>query len=313
MSDEVMLEGKSFVSAKRASEMSGYARDYIGQLARGGLIAAQRVGGLWYISLDSLTAYQKNADSFTPVQPQKPAQQDLDSIVSFDGKDYVSASKAAKLTSYNQDYVGQLARAGKILSRQIGNRWYVERAGLLAHKAQKDALLGAVQAEAVGLVRNEKPVTAPVSPYTPVYAQEPLMKYIPEHSDLMPALKKKSHDIVSPEPMSVANQVPIHVVRVSKPMGNRVRSGKAFHKRGRSHGNTMIRAAQIGVALTFVIVLSYGLVSFKDNSMYTINATGDGRAQNRSSLTASLGGVFDWLLAGIENVVSPRIDYIRIP
>src|SRR3989344_2053381 len=154
MSDEVFLEGKSYVSAKRASEISGYARDYIGQLARGGLIGAQRVGGLWYVSLDSLTTYQKNADSLTHVQPQKPPQQDLDSIVSFDGKDYVSASKAAKLTSYNQDYVGQLARAGKILSRQIGNRWYVERAGLLAHKSQKDALLGAVQAEAVGLLRS---------------------------------------------------------------------------------------------------------------------------------------------------------------
>ena len=313
MSDEVMLEGKSFVSAKRASEMSGYARDYIGQLARGGLIAAQRVGGLWYISLDSLTAYQKNADSFTPVQPQKPAQQDLDSIVSFDGKDYVSASKAAKLTSYNQDYVGQLARAGKILSRQIGNRWYVERAGLLAHKSQKDALLGAVQAEAVGLVRNEKPVVASVSPYTPVYAHEPLMKYIPEHSDLMPTLKKKSHDIVSPGPVSVANPIPIHVVRVSKPMGNRARSRKAFHKRGRSHGNTMIRAAQLGVALTFVIVLSYGLVSFKDSSVYTTNATQGDQRQNPKTLTANAAGAFDWVLSGIEKLITSQVDYVRKP
>ena len=313
-----MLEGKSFVSAKRASEMSGYARDYIGQLARGGLIAAQRVGGLWYISLDSLTAYQKNADSFTPVQPQKPAQQDLDSIVSFDGKDYVSASKAAKLTSYNQDYVGQLARAGKILSRQIGNRWYVERAGLLAHKSQKDALLGAVQAEAVGLVRNEKPVTAPVSPYTGVYAQEPLMKYIPEHSDLMPALKKEPLGEAPLRLVAPPNLIPIRTVNEPRKIAGRmpmkkVRHPKTFHKPVRAHGNTMIRAAGAGVALTFVIVLSYGLVSFKDNSVYTTNVTGDGRVQDRSSLTASVGSALDWLLSGIEKLVTSQLDYIRTP
>ncbi len=313
MSDEVVLDGKSFVSAKRASEMSGYARDYIGQLARGGLIGAQRVGGLWYVSLDSLTAYQKNADSFTPVQPQKPAQQDLDSIVSFDGKDYVSASKAAKLTSYNQDYVGQLARAGKILSRQIGNRWYVERAGLLAHKAQKDALLGALQAEAVGLVRNEKPVNAPVSSYTGVYGQEPLMKYIPEHSDLIPALKKEPQDIVLPKLAHVPNQVPIHVIKVPRAIGSRSQPKRVFHRQVRPHGNTMIRAAQIGVALTFVIVLSYGLVSLKDSSVYTTNATRGVQVQSPKMLAASAANAFDWLISGIEKLVAPQIDYVRTP
>ena len=34
MSDEMQIEGKPYISSKRASELSGYAQDYIGQLAR---------------------------------------------------------------------------------------------------------------------------------------------------------------------------------------------------------------------------------------------------------------------------------------
>src|SRR3990167_8328737 len=62
---------------------------------------------------------------------------DADSLVSFDGKDHISASRAAKITGYHPDYVGQLARSGAIISRQVGNRWYVDRAALLSHKKEK--------------------------------------------------------------------------------------------------------------------------------------------------------------------------------
>ena len=312
MSDTIHLEGKEFVSAKRASETSGYARDYIGQLARSGLIAAQRVGGLWYVSLESLTEYQKNADSYVPVQPQKQPQ-DLDSIVSFDGKDYVSASKAAKLTSYNQDYIGQLARAGKILSRQIGNRWYVERVGLLVHKAQKDALLGAVQAEAVGLLRSGPP-SRYLDEYkvAPQHEPEGIMKYTQETDDLMPVLQK---GIPAEDTIDVRNDashaVPIHVVRA--PQRRRAGAARNIRTPVRARGITMITAAKAGVALTFVIVLSYGLVSLKDNSLYTTNATEDAKSRGRGALTANLGGIVDWVTSNIEQLISPQVDYVRTP
>src|SRR3989344_4642516 len=153
MSDELFLSGKTYVSSKRAADTSGYAQDYIGQLARGGLIDAQRVGGLWYVSMESLSGYKKNADTYQPQPPQTGENQvpDAESIVSFDGKDYVSAGRAAKITGYNQDYIGQLARRGAILSRQIGNRWYIDRDALVSHKTEKDKMLGAVQSASVGI------------------------------------------------------------------------------------------------------------------------------------------------------------------
>src|SRR3989344_3657610 len=71
MSDAMWLEGKEYISSKRASQLSGYAQDYIGQLARKGLIDAQRVGGLWFISMASLSEYKSHADAYVPQLPAK--------------------------------------------------------------------------------------------------------------------------------------------------------------------------------------------------------------------------------------------------
>ena len=42
-----------------------------------------------------------------------------------DGKTYVLASKAADSAGYTRDYVGQLARSGKIEAHLVGRSWYV--------------------------------------------------------------------------------------------------------------------------------------------------------------------------------------------
>lgn len=58
MNGELILDGKKFVSSKRGSQLTGYAKDYIGQLARGGKIEARLVGRSWYVSEDSLFAHK---------------------------------------------------------------------------------------------------------------------------------------------------------------------------------------------------------------------------------------------------------------
>jgi hypothetical protein len=181
MSDTLTVGDENLISSKRASELSGYAQDYIGQLARKGFIQAKRIGGLWYVSLDSLNAYKTSSDSYTPRPPQAmSSSSENDSIISLDGRDYLSAARAAKVTGYTADYVGQLARSGKILSRQVGNRWYVERNSIESHKEEKDALLGAVQAQAVGISpqKEEKRL--------PSLSSEPFFQYRTEGRDLIP-------------------------------------------------------------------------------------------------------------------------------
>lgn len=47
--DEILIGEKKYVSSKRAAKMTGYAKDYIGQLCREGRVPARLVGRSWYV------------------------------------------------------------------------------------------------------------------------------------------------------------------------------------------------------------------------------------------------------------------------
>lgn len=49
-------------------------------------------------------------------------------------KKYLSSKKAAKLTGYAKDYVGQLCREGKVEARLVGRNWYVLENSILDHR-----------------------------------------------------------------------------------------------------------------------------------------------------------------------------------
>lgn len=47
--DELIIEDKKYVSSKRAAKITGYAKDYVGQLCREGRVSARLVGRNWYV------------------------------------------------------------------------------------------------------------------------------------------------------------------------------------------------------------------------------------------------------------------------
>ncbi|HVM59061.1 MAG TPA: hypothetical protein VMT80_01925 [Candidatus Paceibacterota bacterium] len=47
--DEILIEEKRYVSSKRAAQITGYAKDYVGQLCREGRVPARLVGRSWYV------------------------------------------------------------------------------------------------------------------------------------------------------------------------------------------------------------------------------------------------------------------------
>lgn len=61
--DELEIQGKKYISSKRASELTGYAKDYVGQLARAGKIPGTRVGRAWYVDEGALRALAGPADA----------------------------------------------------------------------------------------------------------------------------------------------------------------------------------------------------------------------------------------------------------
>lgn len=54
--------------------------------------------------------------------------------IELDGKVYLSSTAAAKKSGYTKDYIGQLARAGKLDAQLIGRSWYIEEGSLKSHK-----------------------------------------------------------------------------------------------------------------------------------------------------------------------------------
>lgn len=47
--DEILIDERKYVSSKRAAKVTGYAKDYIGQLCREGRVPARLVGRSWYV------------------------------------------------------------------------------------------------------------------------------------------------------------------------------------------------------------------------------------------------------------------------
>ena len=322
MSDAMWLEGKEYISSKRASQLSGYAQDYIGQLARKGLIDAQRVGGLWFISMASLSEYKSHADAYVPQLPEKKDSVDADSLVSFDGKDHISASRAAKITGYHPDYVGQLARSGAIISRQVGNRWYVDRAALLSHKKEKDGLLGAVQAQSVGISRSDASILGSEDTHGSRYnGPGPFLTYTRDDRDLMPVLNTPESSFSdsyegfqdSQKDAHISVPVPIRVLPRKETLYHthpvkHVKLGSSTHGKTIHYGTFRGLAA---AALTIVIVLSFGFVTLKNSSVYGTRTSPSGTVIQRNMFTASAADALEWIERFLQNFLVKELIYKR--
>ena len=280
MSEEVAIDSVVYISSKRASDSSGYTRDYIGQLARKCVIEAQRVGGLWYVSAESLLTYKRKADAYTSPQPVKTENrsESADSIIAFDGSDYISSIRASEITGYHADYVGQLAREGKILSRQIGNRWFVDRAGIEAHKEEKDALLAAVQANSVGLPGRHRDREVKIDK---IQKEKPLFNYVSDTNPLMPEFrinhkKEESIEAANEEETSIA----IRVMNTKKRTGITQRKGEApkYHIKRRIPRISLFLGS-IGVVILAITAVAIGIVyvtslrNIASNTISKINST----------------------------------------
>jgi len=212
MTSEIRVDETKYVTSKVAAMEVGYSQDYVGQLARAGEVLAERSGGLWYVNLESLRAHKAHSGepSKKPLREAHRGSRN-ESVVTFDAKEYISSKRASEITGYSQDYVTQLARSGKILARSISNRWYVYKDELISHKKHNDALLASVQADAVGLKKNE-------IQQGPQYQQGPELKYYSDSKELLPSIAPKVAALEDEKPDSTsgsssAHNIPIHVAQ----------------------------------------------------------------------------------------------------
>ena len=314
MSDHVMIQGQKYVSSKRASESTGYTQDYIGQLARAGAIVAKRVGGLWYVELDALTEYKNQTELYKKENPPNAQhQQGAETLVSFDGKEYISASRASHISHYNKDYVGQLARSGKISSRQVWNRWYVEKSALLEHKQTKDALLGLVQAQSVGL--HGATLTATNGIQDLDNANYPFYRYYDENSELLPRIaqegrQNKTFDDDSNDEAHTKHSIPIRVMhQVQVPDRSMIQKQSFSLAKGNKN-----YALLVGFVATIIIVLSFGAVTLKNSAIFSRIVPVSGTVRVPAlHLSASAMGAIDTVAQALERLLSRELVYKRTP
>ncbi len=335
MSDEISVEGKKYVSSKRASELSAYSQDYIGQLARSGHIDAKRVAGLWYIDMLSLENYKTNPEeSQTLVEKgghinkeNNIEQDDADLPISFDGKEYISAKRASQLTGYNQDYVGQLARSGKVLSRQVGNRWYMDQYAILAHKTEKDALLATVQSHAVGIRLPQSKKDIPQ-----ILKNPDLLSYKNDTGDLHPLIQGKQQQNIQSQSIyshdafyqigQLQNEHQNSASSIKSTLEKNILPIKVIRDTLTSQKMPIIYVPEqvptkfwvpttTTFALTIVIILSFGFVSFKDKSIFANNIE-----TNRLSMTSAIVSVYtsnflNRIVETVEKWIAPELNYQR--
>jgi len=57
----------------------------------------------------------------------------MEKELEFNGKTYISSKRAAEITGYTHDYIGQLCRSGKVEGQLVGRTRFVDKDSLLAH------------------------------------------------------------------------------------------------------------------------------------------------------------------------------------
>ena len=337
MSGELRIGEIDYISSKRAAQISGYAHDYIGQLCRSGVVEAQRIGGLWYLTLESLYKHKQKADSYVPVVPRREPTAEAQSVVAFDGKDYISTSRASEITGYHKDYVGQLARDGGLLSRQVGNRWFVDRESILTHKSVKDRLLGSVQSESVGLIRtSERKARCPES-LTNSYdsGAGPYLEYTNDSGELLPTMITNREEplaaplaavvempaaesrevaqtnIVNPRrsnlgiPSTVATPIHIRILPTARVIPRHTNGSHALRRMIRARSGAFVT----GMA-TIVIFLALTALTAREDSMYTLNLE-PARTQ-MTALTVNAGDILEVWASYLESLVVGQISYRRL-
>jgi hypothetical protein len=85
--DELEIDGKKYLSSRRAAKEHKYHTDYIGQLIRAGKVDGKKVGRAWYVEEGSLNAYLKSEGqtmaspiapvAYTPPPVQQPEEKEV--------------------------------------------------------------------------------------------------------------------------------------------------------------------------------------------------------------------------------------------
>lgn len=335
--EEIVIEGKHYLSSRRAAEEIGYSQDYVTHLAREGMLDARMVEGLWFISRTALDMHRAQATMKAEEKAEVNHEEHSHgpaTLVSFDGREYVSTARAANTAGFTPDYIAQLAREGTVPGRQVGNRWYVDLESVIAYKNGEEV----VMKETFEPVQESRHYVyekddGDVMPKTKHHKSEnsgendvPVHVYTDTETDEVPPPNGGSR-----RPPTVEKEISIgeeneHIripIRIQEVQENRPVAHAVTPPRSVTHVDipprTRVTASRrvsatipwgsltAGAALTIVIIFSLGLVStIKNKAIYAA------RPQNaKEAFAASVEMAFKHIGDVIETKLVPEMQYTR--
>jgi hypothetical protein len=116
--------------------------------------------------------------------------------VTLGDKIYISSKRAAEITGYAKDYVGQLCREGHVDAKMIGRGWYVYEPSIRAHRFGPEAVAETTP-ESVSEAEVPEAETVPEEPIWPVQSwDKPL--YTAEQPQELPQIPVRAYEAVVP-------------------------------------------------------------------------------------------------------------------
>ncbi len=149
-------------------------------------------------------------------------------------KVYISSKRAAKITGYAKDYVGQLCREGRVEARLVGRNWYVLESSIHEHRFGSEEQT-MVTAESKVVPSSSVPVSTWKEPeyFAEVPAFIPVLSLKPEPqeqlrgtvvADMQSAWhewfagkKEESEESVVPVEESPVEEELVHITRIEEP------------------------------------------------------------------------------------------------
>ncbi len=233
--DEILIEEKKYVSSKQAAKITGYAKDYVGQLCREGRVPARLVGRSWYVLESAIQDHRfgnletESEDTSAPAQAQAEPLNDI--------RGFSRSSAMPEVAKYEPSYAETLPSLDK--SREMA-----EVAPAIEEKSLSQEDLQSIHESWKEWFDH---VREPLSAVADVPAQEVVAS-------------EEGEDEIEPEAEAVeeeaAEEIPLHVLRQSLPVeavpaanveGTESRARNVGV--GSSRGNKMIFAVQVAGVL----------------------------------------------------------------
>ncbi len=122
MKDSFEIDGKIYISSRRAAEMSKYSNDYIGQLCRGGKVSARMIGRTWFVDQESLLEHKKTSEEAFQARCKTASREQQKSFATATASATATSGGAIVIPSYSENVLsGYTSHASNYASKISGN------------------------------------------------------------------------------------------------------------------------------------------------------------------------------------------------